>query len=144
MNRQDSAVLIFKEGWSCSQAVLSVFCESLGLQKEKALKISQAFGGGMARMGQTCGAVTGAMMVIGLKHGRTRAENEKAKEKTYSLVLELAERFRERHGSVVCRELIGFDLSTAEGHEQAKKQGVFENLCPRFVADAVAILEDLI
>lgn len=83
-------------------------------------------------------------MVIGLKHGRTRPEDEKAKEKTYTLVLELARRFRERHGSLICRELIGFDLSTAEGHEQAKRHGVFENLCPKLVADAVTILEDLI
>ena len=95
-------------------------------------------------MGQTCGAVTGAMMVIGLKHGRTRPEDEEAKEKTYSLVVELARRFRKRHGSLVCRELIGFDLSTAEGHEQAKRRGVFENLCPEFVGDAVTILEELI
>jgi C_GCAxxG_C_C family probable redox protein len=144
MNRRESAVRSFRQSWSCSQAVLSVFSESLGLDREKAFKISQAFGGGMARMGQTCGAVTGAMMVIGLKHGRTRPEDEKAKEKTYTLVLELARRFREHHGSLICRELIGFDLSTAEGHEQAKKHGVFENLCPKFVADAVTILEDLI
>ncbi|MDH7512602.1 MAG: C-GCAxxG-C-C family protein [Clostridiales bacterium] len=144
MNRSESALQSFRQGWSCSQAVLSVFCESLGLEREKAFKISQAFGGGMARMGKTCGAVTGAMMVIGLKHGRTRPEDEKAKEKTYALVLEMARRFQERHGSLVCRELIGFDLSTAEDHEQAKKHGVFESLCPQFVADAVTILEGLI
>jgi C_GCAxxG_C_C family probable redox protein len=144
MNRRESAVRSFGQGWSCSQAVLSAFSKSLGLEKEKAVKISQAFGGGMARMGLTCGAVTGAMMVIGLKHGRTRPEDEKAKEKTYALVLELARRFREHHGSLICRELIGFDLSTVEGHEQAKRRGVFENLCPELVADAVTILEDLI
>jgi len=144
MNRRESAVQSFRQGWSCSQAVLSVFCESLGLEREKAFKISQAFGGGMARMGQTCGAVTGAMIVIGLKHGRTRPEDETAKEKTYALVLELARRFREHHGSLLCRELIGFDLSTDEGHEQAIKKGVFETLCPKFVGDAVTILEDLI
>jgi C_GCAxxG_C_C family probable redox protein len=144
MSRSQDAVQSFKRGFSCSQAVLAALSEPLGLDKERALKISQAFGGGMARMGLTCGAVTGAMLAIGLKYGRTRPEDEEAKEKTYRLVHDFLRQFQERHGSIVCRELIGVDLSSPQGHSLGVERGVFENLCPRFVGDAVEILEQIL
>jgi C_GCAxxG_C_C family probable redox protein len=144
MNRPQEAVQYFQQGFSCSQAVVAALSEPLGLEREKALKISQAFGGGMARMGLTCGAVTGALMVIGLKHGRTRPEDDEAREKTYRLVLEFYRRFQDLHGSTVCRELIGIDLSTPEGQKQGEERAVFTNLCPKFVADAVSILEQIL
>ncbi|MEW5902332.1 MAG: C-GCAxxG-C-C family protein, partial [Acidobacteriota bacterium] len=122
MSRSENAVQSFKQGFSCSQAVLVAFDESLGLSRDQALKISQAFGGGMARLGLTCGAVTGALMAIGLKYGRTRAEDEAAKEKTYALVHDLIRRFELRHGSIVCRELIGVELSTPQGHSLAQER----------------------
>jgi C_GCAxxG_C_C family probable redox protein len=137
MSRAQDAVQSFRQGFSCSQAVLAAISEPLGLDRE-------AFGGGMARMGLTCGAVTGAMLAIGLKHGRTRPEDEEAKEKTYRLVHDFLRRFQDRHGSIVCRELIGVDLSSPEGHKLGAERGVFENLCPRFVADAVEILEQIL
>jgi hypothetical protein len=71
-------------------------------------------------------------------------EDEEAKEKTYSLVHEFLRRFRDRHGSIVCRELIGVDLSSPQGHQTGVERGVFENLCPRFVGDAVEILEQIL
>ena len=144
MSRVQDAVQTFKRGFSCSQAVLAAVSEPLGLDREKALKISQPFGGGMASMGLTCGAVTGAMLAIGLKYGRTQPEDEEAKQKTYRLVRELLRRFQDRHGSIVCRDLIGVDLNTPDGHELGAKRGVFENLCPGFVADAVEILEEIL
>jgi C_GCAxxG_C_C family probable redox protein len=144
MNRPQDAVQFFQQGFSCSQAVVAALCEPLGLEREKAFKISQAFGGGLARMGLTCGAVTGALMIIGLKYGRTRPEDNEAREKTYRLVHEFYRRFLEIHGSTVCRELIGVDLSSPEGHKQGEERGVFSNLCPRFVADAVSILEQIL
>jgi len=144
MSRAQEAVQCFKQGFSCSQAVLAAVSEPLGLEREKALKIAQAFGGGMARMGLTCGAVTGAMLAIGLKHGRTRPEDEEARERTYRLVHDLLRQFQARHGSIVCRELIGVDLSTPEGHNLGAERGVFDNLCPAFVSDAVEILERIL
>ena len=144
MSRTQDARENFKKGFSCSQAVLAAVSQPLGLDREKALKIAQAFGGGMARMGLTCGAVTGAMLAIGLKHGRTRPEDEESKERTYRLVHELVRRFQDRHGSIVCRELIGVDLSTPEGHKLGAEKGVFESLCPQFVSDAVEILEEIL
>jgi len=144
MSRAQLAAAEFKQGFSCSQAVFSAFGEALGLDRQKALKIAQPFGGGIAQMGLTCGAVTGALLAIGLKYGRTRPEDKDAKEKTYGLVHDLIREFKARHGSIVCRELIGVDLGTPEGHSQAVDRGVFENFCPKYVRDAVEILEKIL
>lgn len=111
-----------------------------GLDREIALKIAGAFGSGMG-MGETCGAVTGAFMVIGLKHGKTKADNNAAKETTYELVKELTSRFSARNGSIKCKELLGCDLSTPEGMEAVIEKKLFITLCPKFVQDAAEILE---
>jgi len=116
----------------------------MGLNREIALKISQAFGGGMAQMGETCGAVTGAFMVIGLKYGRTRADDDEAKAKTCSLVKEFAEQFKARNGTIICRELLGCDIGTPEGNRVAKDKELFSTVCPSFVRDAVDILEKIL
>ena len=103
-----------------------------------------AFGAGMARTGQTCGAVTGALMVIGLKHGQTQGEDKQAKEKTYALAHEFLERFKARNGALLCRELLGYDIGAPEGMQAAKDKGLFAALCPRLVANAVEILKELV
>jgi C_GCAxxG_C_C family probable redox protein len=91
---------------------------------------------------QTCGAVTGAFMVIGLKYGRTRADDVDAKMKTIKMVNEFAKKFRDCHGSISCTDLIGCNVSTPEGFEEAKKKDVFKQLCPKYVKSAVEILEE--
>ena len=144
MNRVERALSCFEEGFSCSQAMLSTYGPELGLDRETALMVATAFGGGMGRMGATCGAVTGAFMVIGLKYGRTRVEDEETKEKAYSLVREFADRFESRNGSIVCRELLGYDIGTPEERELAREQGLFASLCPRFVRDAAEIIERIL
>jgi C_GCAxxG_C_C family probable redox protein len=144
MDRINNAVSAFSEGFSCSQAVFSAFAEELGVDRTTALKISSAFGGGMAVMGLTCGAVTGALMVIGAKHGRTHADDNAAKEKTYETSREFVRRFTERHKSILCRELLGTDISTPKGKKRMKEQGLFSTLCPYLVSDAVEILEEII
>jgi C_GCAxxG_C_C family probable redox protein len=144
ISRAQLAAAEFKKGFSCSQAVFSAFGDVLGLDRQKALKIAQPFGGGIAQMGLTCGAATGAFLAIGLKYGRTQPEDEDAKRKTYGLVHDFIREFKARHGSIVCRELIGVDLGTPEGHQQAVERGVFENLCSKYVRDAVEILEKIL
>ncbi len=144
MTAAQRAAESFESGFSCSQAVFAAFSEALGLERTTALKISQPFGGGIAGTGSTCGAVTGALLAIGLKHGRFRPEDTAAKDKTYALVLEFINRFRERHGSIVCRELIGVDLSTPEGHEKARRRGLFTERCSLFVSRAADILEAIL
>jgi len=144
MNKVQKATDCFKEGFSCSQAVFSAFCEPLGLDRESALKISQSFGGGMAHMGETCGAVTGAFMAIGLKHGRIHADDDLAKEKTYALVKEFVHRFRAQYGSIVCKELLGYDISKDDEVKQAQESRLFDELCPKLVQTAAEILESLL
>lgn len=101
MRRVEEAVSCLKEGFSCSQAVLSAYGTESGLDREIALKVSGAFGGGMGRMGGTCRAVTGAFMVIGLKYGETKAEDNQTREKAYRLVREFVAGFESRNGSVI-------------------------------------------
>jgi C_GCAxxG_C_C family probable redox protein len=144
MNRIEQAVACYKEGFSCAPAVFSAYASEFGLDIETALKIATGFGGGMGRMGETCGAVTGAFMVIGLKYGKIKAEDNQAKEKTYELVREFAKRFKARNGTILCRELLGYDLSTPEGMKLAREKGVTATLCPKLVQSAAEILEEML
>jgi len=139
-NRAEMAVSCFKEGFSCSQAILSIYGRELGIDKATALKISAPFGGGMARMGETCGAVTGAFMVMGLKH----AVNKEEKERLYGLVNKFTEKFKSKNGSILCKELLGYNIGTPEGMKAVKEKGLINTLCPKLVRDAAEILEEIL
>ena len=140
----ETAVGHFAGGYLCSQAILMAFASRVGIEPGTAARIAASFGGGMARMGLTCGAVTGAMMVIGLKSGHETPTQEFKKEKTYELVRDFMEEFQKRNGTVSCRELLGVDLNTPQGLEKAAKEGMFETLCPKFVRDAAEVLEKVL
>jgi len=142
--RVNQSVACFKNDFNCSQAVFSTYAEHLGMDKQTALKVSCAFGGGMARMAETCGAVTGTLMVIGLKHGKARPDNDAAKQKTYALAREFVERFKAKHGTIVCRELLGCDIGTEEGKRVFDENQYEEKRCAKFVADAAMILEEIL
>ena len=144
MSDIEKAVSCFNEGFMCSQAVLSAYAEQFGLDREAALKVSAAFGGGMGRMGETCGAVTGAFMVIGLKYGRTAVEDRESHEKTTGLVREFVDGFKSINGSIVCRELLGCDLSTQDGLKTFVDKKLRDTLCTKFVRDAAQIIEQLL
>jgi C_GCAxxG_C_C family probable redox protein len=144
VSKVDLAVSYFEDGFSCSQAVLSTYGVQLGLDRETALKIASPFGGGMGRMGEICGAVTGAFMVIGLKYGAADVEDKEKKEKTYSLVNEFIHQFKSRNGSILCRELLECDISTPEGRETAKEKDLFNVVCPKFVREAAEIIEQIL
>ena len=125
--------------FNCCQSVLFPFCEELGLPEKKALLLASGFGSGMRR-GATCGAVTGAYMVLGLKNSPGASISE-TKAKINSMVKEFNARFIERHGSLVCKELIGYDVSIPEEAEKASSEDVYNTICPKFVASAVEIIE---
>lgn len=144
MDRAQLACSSFKEGFSCSQAVLSAFSDRFDLDKKISLRISQPFGGGIAHRGETCGAVSGAFLVIGLRFGRTEAEDIQAREKTYEAVREFIKRFEKSQGTIICKDLLDKDLSTEMGWRQAEEEKLFETLCPKYVQNAVEILLDLI
>ena len=140
----EEAVAMFAEGFNCAQAVLTCCGTRFGISRDLALRIAGPFGGGMGRTGNVCGAVTGAFMVIGLKHTKTDPKDEQAKKIGHDLVREFIKRFEAGHGSIVCRQLLGYDLSAAEGLQKAKDQGLFKTLCPKFVRAAAEILEEIL
>ncbi|OOZ41263.1 hypothetical protein BOW53_04600 [Solemya pervernicosa gill symbiont] len=134
----------FCNGTSCSQAILSSYAEQYGLAPELAFKIAAGFSGGMGRTGNTCGALTGAIMVAGLEKGATHKEDQSAKQNTYDTVGELIAAFEQRWGTTECRELLGCNIGTAEGYEAARDQALFIVRCPEIVESAVEILERVI
>lgn len=144
MSKAAKARKQFEKGFSCAPAVLSAYSEQFGLEEELALKIACGFGGGIGRTGRTCGAVTGAVMVIGLKHGQSDVTDEESRQKTHKLVKEFIDRFTALHGSIECRELIGYDLSDSAELRLARKNKVFQNKCSGFVYGSACILEDML
>ncbi|MEW6171816.1 MAG: C-GCAxxG-C-C family protein [Bacillota bacterium] len=144
MNGVETAVSLFKEGSNCAQALLSTYGVKLGLEREKSLKIAAPFGGGMGRLGETCGAVIGAFMIIGLKYGTATLKDQGAKDKTYDHTRDFVNRFKFRNGSITCKNLLGCDISTPEGMKLAKDQNLINTLCPKFVHDAAEIIEQIL
>jgi len=141
MDRASDAHELMSAGrMNCSQAVLTAYCEQFGLERRLALKLAQGFGGGMGRMGGICGAVTGAYMVLGLAQKMWDDNPRQSLYRTYELVREFIQRFKALHGSVICKELISYDLSTPEGLAEARNKKIFTTVCPDFVSDSVKIL----
>jgi len=144
LSRAEEAKKQFEKGFLCAPAVLSTYSEQLGLDKALALKIACGFGGGIGRMGRTCGAVTGAVMAIGLKYGQVNLVDEESRLRTYTLVKGFIDKFTTLHGSIECKDLIGYDLSNSGELRLARESGVFQNKCPGFVYDSARILEDIV
>ncbi|MBN1760545.1 MAG: C_GCAxxG_C_C family protein [Chitinispirillaceae bacterium] len=141
MSRKEAAVKTFSKGFNCSQAVLSVFCEESGLDETTALKIASGFGGGM-RKGEVCGAVTGAIMVLGLKYGHCIEGDTTTKQKANALTVEFIGKFEDRNRTIICRNILGYDISIEEEHKEAAEKGVFSTICPKMIEDVVDILEE--
>ena len=144
MTKAEIARTCFGQGFSCSQAVFSAYAEDYGMDQQAALRVAGAFGGGLARSGGPCGAMSGALMVIGLEHGMVSADAPQAKEHTYRVAQEFVERFRAANGAVDCRELLGHDMSTPEGRQAIKETGVTKAICPKLVQSASEILDEML
>ena len=144
MTRVDDAVDCFTSGFCCSQAVLSAYCDMFGLDRNQAYRVSGPFGVGMGRMCETCGAVTGAFMVLGLKYGKVIADDNSRREQSFAKVREFSEAFRKKNGSIVCLELMGCDMGTPEGMQHAKENGLRITRCTSYVRDAAEILERIL
>ncbi len=140
MNKVHRAVALFEDGFLCSQAILAVFGADYGLARETALKLAAGLGGGMAGKGQTCGGV----LVLGLAKGHSSVEDEASKMATYGAVYDYLSRFEQAHGTVNCSDLLGCDLGTPEGYAAAKEGKLFATLCPKFVATAAELLEQML
>jgi len=145
MERSDQAVAKFVSGYNCAQSVIFAFCDDIGWDKDKALKIACGFGAGMGRKEEVCGAVTGGVMVIGAKYGRGENSTQKETEITYAKVRELMNQFAEKHGSYICRQLLnGCDLSNDEGHKIYLENDYRNKICAPCVRSVAEILEKII
>ena len=142
MSNSEVAAQLFQNGCACSQAVLVVYGESLGLSKKMAMQIAAGFAGGM-RLGETCGAVTGAFMVIGLRYASEACDTVAGRANIYARVIEFANKFQKLNGSITCRTLLGYDISNPEGMKQAHERNLFKTTCVKMVQDAVVILDEM-
>lgn len=139
---KEEIVRRFKGGLDCSQVVLMQWAEELGYEKEEAARMAAAFGGGMFR-GDTCGAVTGAMIAIGLKYGHYKLGDAQGKSRLMAKVAEFQKKFTERRRSTICRELVGFDFAKEGELEKALASGQLLDFCPNAVLDALNILDEI-
>jgi len=135
----EKAVKYFKGGYNCSQSVLLTMFEYWNGRNELIPKVATAFGAGIGRCGSVCGALTGGVLAIGIKYGTNEPVMEK-RLKAYEIAKQFYKQFERKNGSVLCRELAGYDLSDPEELEKAREANVFEEKCPVFVKRAVEIL----
>lgn len=143
--KSTQAAETFKCGFNCSQSVLSVFAEDFGLTKDACLRLASPFGSGIARMQETCGAVTGALMAIGLKYGKGEQGVEVDKSHAYKLSQKLIAEFKNNHHSICCLDLLdGLDINTAEGMAEIQKRELFRCSCTKYVQDAVEFTESIL
>ena len=144
MSRIEKAVSSFKGDFNCAQSILSAYGIQYGLNRDTALKLATGFGGGMARFGRTCGAVSAAFMVIGLKYGMGVKGDTEVKEKTYQLIREFSDQFQGINGAVICKELLGCDINTPEGKNYYSQNELFEKKCLQYVKNVAEILEEML
>jgi len=132
----------FETEFNCAESVLMSLAESIGVRSELIPKIATPFGGGIGRRGSVCGALTGAVIAIGLKLGRSEAEDTRSRDESYEKALELLERFEKEFGSVLCYDLIKLDFTTPEGRKMIK--AVRLEKCINFVRAAARNAAQLI
>ncbi len=139
MSKADKAVENFKNGLNCAQSILFTYGPDLGLDRETCVRMAAPFGGGMGHVQEVCGAVSGALMVIGLRHGEGTAERDK-RDRIIEMAQEFIKDFKQRCGSALCRDLLKCDISTRAGLLKAREQGAF-SVCADYIRIAGELLE---
>jgi C_GCAxxG_C_C family probable redox protein len=144
INRTEKAVDKFLDGYNCAQAVLYAFCDDLNLDPEIALKLLCGFGAGMGRKEEICGAVSGGIAVLSMRYGRGAKGDKIATKRTYAKTAELMDRFKERQGTYICRQLLGnYDLNTVQGVKYFEENDLRSKTCRQCVQTVTEILEDI-
>ena len=141
---EERAIETFRSGLNCSQAVFTAYSEKLNYDNDLALSVSCGFGGGMGRLQETCGAVTGSFMVLGVHTCKRHTDNKTRKEETYKLVQEFSKQFKQINGTTNCIDLLRVDLKTEEGNRIAKEKNLFGTVCEKCISDSIRIIDDLI
>lgn len=145
MNKKETAIQLFKEGYSCAQAVLLAFTNELELDKQTAARIASSFGGGMGRLREVCGAFSGLLMAAGLKFGPSDPKDIQAKTAHYTLVQKLAAEFKEKNGSIICRELLGLSGQAQSPRPEARTAEYYKKRpCAEMVGCAAELMEWLL
>ncbi len=145
MKRAEIAVQKFLDGYNCAQAVSYSFGDDLNFDKDMILKLACGFGAGMGRKEEVCGAVSGGIMVLGMKYGRGENQDRVFLDQTYQKTRELMDRFKERHGTYICRVLLdGCELTTPEGQQEFKDKDLKKKICRHCVSDVVEIVENIL
>lgn len=139
---QDRGMELFSAGYNCAQATCAALAPSLGIDEATALRLAAMFGGGVARTGGLCGAVSGALMAAGLKLAPVETSGE-IKAALYERGRALMEAFTKEKGSITCRELIGCDLSTEEGRAASAARSTHSTICTKLVRDAIALAAEM-
>ena len=142
-SRVEKSADYFKNGFNCSQAVFATFARDFDLSEEMALRLGTQFGGG-ARKGEMCGAVSGALMVLGLKYGHSHYNAPEEKANAYKIAEEFMNRFIEKNRTVVCRELLGYDVSKPDDMLKIKELDLFKITCPQMIQCATEIVEQML
>ena len=143
VDHKQKALDYFSQKLHCSQSVLAAFAEECGITEEQALKLGSCFGGGM-RKGEVCGAVTGALMALGLLCGQKSAGDTEGRLSSNKVNDLMMDRFKEKCGSYICNDLLGCDISTDEGKQHCLENKLFTEFCPKMVANAVEVVEEII
>ncbi len=145
MNRREAAVANFMKGYNCSQSIVLAFADKLQIDEASLMRLSSSFGGGMGRLREVCGSVSGMFMVAGLLYGYDGPETGQVKADHYARIQELARRFEEKHGSIVCRELLGLNVRHDEPTPEARTAQYYKKRpCSEIIGDAAEILEQFI
>ena len=140
MDKVKKAEYYFNNGYSCAQSVLAAFCEELGLKKEMAFKLAKNFGAGCLFRGDMCGAISGALMIYGLRYGSANPNDDFSEEVVYRLSADHINKFEKLYNTVICKDLLGYHVGDPKDLETALVQNVFKLKCPNFVKDSATIL----
>ncbi|WP_035273254.1 C-GCAxxG-C-C family protein [Desulfogranum japonicum] len=142
MDNIDGALSKFERQYACSQAILTQYAPIYGLDENLALCLAAGFAGGM-RKADTCGVVTGSIMVLGLHFGTPESSTGKGRRNVYQAVETFQQAFVARCGSLYCRALLGCNIRTSEGMKKAQEEKLFQTVCPHFIRTAAELLEQL-
>lgn len=141
---EKAAIEYFMNGFNCSQSVLMSFKNYTNIPEKQLLRISTGFGAGMGNMQDTCGAVTGSYMIVGLCYGKDKIDGDEAKERTYEKVRRFEYEFRKLHRTTACKELLGCDLKTEEGKKYYDDHHLKEEVCLKCIRDSIKILQQVL
>jgi len=142
--KEEKAIVSFKSGLNCAQSILTAYSSDLNFDNNLALSISCGFGGGMGRLQETCGAVTGSFMVLSIYNSNRYTNLKDKKEETYSMIQKFSNKFKSIHGTIECKSLLNCDLKTEEGQNYFKENRLSEMVCEKCILDSIRIIDELI